>query len=218
MASSLTQEKIMEMLEWGYEKSVNGMPGLDSAKELANDYAKQGGTLVDQVNSLIRWQNTKAGTSGFLTGLGGLLTLPIAIPANVASVLYVQIRMIATIAHLGGHDLHDDRVKTLVFASLTGNSAKEVLKDIGIAVGKKLALNAINKISGATITKINQAVGFRLLTKFGTTGIINLGKAVPILGGIVGATFDSVATNIVGNTARDIFIGPGTQTDEAKAA
>ncbi|ADU38102.1 hypothetical protein Varpa_3929 [Variovorax paradoxus EPS] len=218
MASSLTQEKIMEVLEWGYEKAVNGIPGLDSAKELANDYAKQGGTPIEQANSLIRWQNAKAGTSGFLTGLGGLITLPIAIPANIASVLYVQIRMIAAIAHLGGYDISDDRVKTMVFATLTGDSAKEVLKDIGIAVGKKVALSAINKISGATITKINQAVGFRLLTKFGTTGIINLGKMVPVLGGVVGATFDSVATNIVGNTARNIFIGQETPAGEATAA
>lgn len=218
MASSLTQVKIMEVLEWGYEKAVNGMPGLDSAKELADDYAKQGGTPIEQANSLIRWQNAKAGTSGFLTGLGGLITLPIAIPANVASVLYVQIRMIAAIAYLGGYDLSNDKVKTMVFASLTGNSAKEVLKDIGIAVGKKLAMSAIDKISGATITKINQAVGFRLLTKFGTTGIINLGKAVPILGGILGATFDTVATNIVGNTARNIFIEQDTLNDEAEAA
>ncbi|WP_234974793.1 EcsC family protein [Variovorax paradoxus] len=208
----------MEVLEWGYEKAVNGIPGLDSAKELANDYAKQGGTPIEQANSLIRWQNAKAGTSGFLTGLGGLITLPIAIPANIASVLYVQIRMIAAIAHLGGYDISDDRVKTMVFATLTGDSAKEVLKDIGIAVGKKVALSAINKISGATITKINQAVGFRLLTKFGTTGIINLGKMVPVLGGVVGATFDSVATNIVGNTARNIFIGQETPAGEATAA
>ncbi|MFW1886396.1 EcsC family protein [Acinetobacter nosocomialis] len=206
MANNLTESKIMDVLNWSYDKAVQGVAGLDSAYDLADAYLKQEGSLHAQVNSLIRWQNTKAGTSGFLTGLGGIITLPVAIPANVASVMYVQIRMIAAIAHMGGYNLNDDRVKSLVFLCLTGNAAKDILKDVGIVVGKKLAENAIKNISGKTIVAINKKVGFRLLTKFGEKGVINLGKAIPLLGGVVGATFDSVSTNTVGNIARDTFI------------
>lgn len=205
MANDLTESKIMQVLDWAYDKSINGVAGLDSASELAADYIKQDGSRIDQVNSLIRWQNTKAGTSGFLTGLGGIITMPVAIPANITSVMYIQIRMIAAIAHMGEHDLKDDCVKSLVYVCLTGNAAKDILKDIGIVVGRKLTENAIKNISGKTIVAINQKVGFRLLTKFGEKGVINLGKAVPLFGGIVGATFDSVATNTIGNVARNTF-------------
>lgn len=142
----LTEGKLKQALDWAY----------------------------DQANSLIRWQNTKAATSGFITGLVGILTLPIAIPANIASVMYVQVRMIAAIAHIGGYDLKNDKVKTLVYSCLLANSAKDVAKDIGIAVGNKLAMNAIKGISGKTITEINKRVGFRLLTKFGEKGAVNL--------------------------------------------
>lgn len=196
----------MQMLEWSYEKAVNGVAGLDSASELAQSYIKSNTSCNDQANSLIRWQNTKAGTSGFLTGLGGIITMPVTIPANVASVIFVQMRMIAAIAHIGGHDIKDDRVKALVYACLTGNAAKDILKDIGIVAGTKLTTSAIKNISGKTIIAINQKVGFRLVTKFGEKGVINLGKAVPFVGGIIGATFDSVATNAIGNIARDTFI------------
>ncbi|MFA2921083.1 EcsC family protein [Acinetobacter pittii] len=206
MVNNLTESKIMEVLNWSYDKAVNGVVGLDSAYDLAKDYKKTDDSLYNQVNSLIRWQNTKAGTSGFITGLGGIITLPVAIPANVASVMYVQIRMIAAIAHMGGHNLNDDRVRSLVFVCLTGNAAKDILKDVGIVVGKKLAENAIKNISGKTITTINKKVGFRLLTKFGEKGAINLGKTIPLFGGIVGATFDSITTNTIGNIARDTFI------------
>lgn len=206
MAKSLTESKIMQILDWTYEKAINGVAGLDSASDLAYDYIKAGGSRIDQANSLIRWQNTKAGTSGFLTGLGGLITMPVTIPANISSVMFVQIRMIAAIAHIGGHDIRDDRVKSLVYACLAGNAAKDILKDIGIVVGRKLTENAIKNISGKTITAINQKVGFRLLTKFGEKGVVNLGKAVPLLGGFIGATFDSVATNTIGNIARETFI------------
>ena len=43
---------------------------------------------------------------------------------------------------------------------------------------------------------------------FGEKGVVNLGKAVPLAGGVVGAIADSVPTKIIGNVARDTFIGP----------
>ena len=204
--TSLSQEVILNALDWAYDKAVNGVRGLDSAQDMADDYLKGEGALIDKVNSLIRWQNTKAGTSGFITGLGGLLTLPLTLPANITSVLYVQIRMVAAIAIMGGSDVKDDRVRSIVYSCIAASSAAEVAKNFGIKLGNKLAMQGIKKISGETLKKINQAVGFRLLTKFGQKGFVNLGKTIPFIGGIVGATFDVVATNTVGNVARNTFI------------
>ena len=213
----INKEAIMKALDWGYDKAVNGLPGLDSAIELAEDYQSRGGTPEEQAKSLIRWQISKAGTSGFLSGLGGVITMPVTIPANLASVLFIQMRMIAAIAYLGGHDLKDDRVKSLVYACMAGNGAKEILKDIGIVIGTKLTTNAIKGISGKTIVAINQKVGFRLLTKFGSKGAINLGKAVPVVGGIVGGAFDTVTTDIIGKVAKKTFIEAETKEVEAAA-
>lgn len=202
----MTHSTMMKAMEWAYDKAVCGIPGFDSAEEIADSYMDGDGSLRDKANSLIRWQNTKAATSGFATGLGGFTTMAITLPANVVSVLYIQIRMIAAIAILGGYDVKDDRVKTLVYSCLVANSASEVLKNIGIQITNKLAMSALRNISGATITKINQAIGFKLLTKFGSKGIINLGKAIPLAGGVVGAAFDGITTNKIGNVARDTFI------------
>jgi len=211
MTKALTHSKLPQALEWAYEKAVDGIPGTVTANALAEEYLSNHANPVDATNSLIRWQNTKAATSGFLTGLGGALTLPVSIPANILSVMYLQLRMITAIAYIGGHDPRDDRVKALVFTCLAGNAAKDILKDVGIVLVNKLAISTIQRISDITLTKINQAVGFRLLTKFGSTGVINLGKAVPIFGGLVGATFDSLTTNTVGNVARDVFVGDGSK-------
>lgn len=93
--------------------------------------------------------------------------------------------MIAAIAIMGGHDVKDDKVRTLAYASLYGNAAKDILKDVG-NIGKK--------------------VGFRLLTKFGSKGVVNLSKEIPLVGGATGAVMDGVSTNIIGNTARNLFI------------
>lgn len=218
---ALTQEKIIEALDYAYDKALNGLPGIDSVEELAKDYLneyQQGkATLEDAANSLVRWQNTKSATSGFVTGLGGLLTMPVTIPANLASVYFIQIRMIGAIAHMAGFDVRNDQVKALIYSCLVGNAAKEVLKDVGIQLGKKIAQSSINKISGEVIKKINTYVGFRLLTKAGTTGVVNLTKAVPILGGVIGATFDAVTTNTIGNVAIECFIkGRTDRKDEAQ--
>jgi uncharacterized protein (DUF697 family) len=202
----LNESTIQKALEFAYDKAVNGVKGLDTAEQLAQNYMNSEDSLEKQVNSLIKWQNAKAGTSGFVTGLGGIITMPVTLPANITSVLFVQIRMIAAIAHMGGYDLHDDRIKTFVYACLVGNSAKEVIKSAGVQISKKLATNAIKSISGKVITQINQKVGFRLLTKFGEKGVINLGKTVPIVGGVIGGTVDSITTNIIGNTAKKMFI------------
>lgn len=207
MKNPLTIETIQGTLDWAYDKAVNSdIPGLDNARDMAQNYMNQEGELVDKVNSLIRWQNAKAGAAGFAAGLGGLPAMPVTLPANITSVLYIQIRMIAAIAHMGGHCLSDDRVKSLVFVCLCGNSANEALKQAGVQAGQKLALVAIKKVPGEMIKAVNKTVGFKLLTKFGAKGVINIGKMVPILGGVIGGTFDSVTCNIIGNVARETFI------------
>ncbi|MCK9858327.1 EcsC family protein [Paenibacillus sp. ATY16] len=204
--SKVNANVIMKTLDWSYEKAVNGFTGFDSAEELAQNYLKNSKDINEAVDSLIRWQVSKSATSGFITGIGGAITMPVAIPANIASVMLVQVRMIAAIAHMGGFDLRDDQVKSFVYICLCGNGAKDILKEVGIVIGTKLTQSAIRKLSSAVITKINQTVGFRLLTKFGQKGVINLGKAVPLVGGIVGATFDGTATRTIGKVAKQAFI------------
>ena len=76
MANDLTESTIRRALDFAYDKPVNGVAGMDSASEIAETYMKRGGSKRNQANSLIRWQCAKAGTSGFLTGLGGLLAMP----------------------------------------------------------------------------------------------------------------------------------------------
>lgn len=203
---ALTQDVVMKAMDWAYDKAVNGIPGLDSAEDMASDYLRGEGTLRDKANSLIRWQNTKAGAVGFVSGLGGLLAMPVALPANITTVLYVQIRMIAAIAKMGGWDLKEDKVKSLVYCCLVGTSALDVAKQAGIAIGEKVAINVIKKMPIDVVRQINQKVGFKLLTKFGEKGIVNFGKAIPLVGGVIGAAIDSVSTNTIGNVARDTFL------------
>ncbi len=151
-------------------------------------------------------QTAKCTTSGFLTSLGGLITLPVAVPANITSVLYVQLRMIASIAYIGGVNPSDDEVQTLAYLCLTGTAISDVIKGTGIKIGQKVAVNTLKKIPGTVITKINQRVGFRLLTRFGEKGAVNLVKLIPGVSGIIGGAIDFASTKIIAQKAYNIFI------------
>jgi hypothetical protein len=203
---AMSEGVLLRTLDWAYSKAVDGLPGLETAQEMAEDYARGGGSLRDQVNKLIRWQVVKASTSGFVMGLGGLLTLPVTLPANIASVFYIQLRMVAAIAHLGGHDIRSDEVRTFAYACLCGSGVVEMLKRAGVELGTKLGIRLVGKLSAEVIAAINKKVGFRLLTKFGSKGVINFGRLVPFIGGAIGGTVDGISTNTIGNAARDLFV------------
>ena len=210
MSSTVTTQNIHPLLDRIYRYAGQGGAGLDSAFELAESYrALEYRTSYEQANALIRAHNGKAGVTGFLSGLGGFMTLPVTLPAGLGALYFIQIRMAMSLAELGGHSTTDDRVKGMVYASLLGQKVYPVLRSAGVKIGEKTAIRLIQGISGKTLVKINQAVGFRLVTKFGEKGVINLGKAVPAIGGLIGGSMDSWHTNHVGNCARDLFIEPG---------
>jgi hypothetical protein len=204
--ASLPVRQLLQWLGWLYEGAINGIPGVDGLEDLAESYGTRHRDVDEAIDRLISWQIAKAGAAGFATGLGGALTLPVAIPANLVGVLYIQIRMIGAIAHLRGYDVRSDQVKTLVVACLAGSAALDILKDVGINIGAQLTRQMILRISGQVLRRINQAVGFRLVTKAGSRGVVNLVKGVPLVGGVVGGTFDAAATKVVGRTAKRVFV------------
>lgn len=202
-----TQEDIMKLLDACYEKCLNGIPMVSpSVEEMANDYLKKHESVESACKAMLRNQIAKCTTSGALTGFGGVLTLPVAIPANVGSVMYVQMRMVACVAHMAGYELNCDQTQTFVYACLAGVAVNNVIKRAGINFGVKFANNLIKKIPGSVLAKVNQKIGFRFITKFGEKGIINIGKMVPGVGAIVGGAFDLVETKIIANRAYKWFV------------
>ena len=194
----IAQEDVMRILDSCYEKCLNGIPKVSpSVEEMANDYLKKYKTKEEACKAMIRNQITKCATSGFITGFGGFITMPVTLPANITSVIYVQMRMIACISYMAGFDLDSDQTQTLVYACLAGVAVNNVIKQAGIKFGVKFANGLIKKIPGKVLIKINQKVGFRFATKFGTKGIINLGKLIPGVGAVIGGGLDLVETKII---------------------
>ena len=147
------------------------------------------------------------GASGFVTGLGGLATMPITIPAGFAGAAMLNARMVAAIAHIRGYNIDDPLVQQVILMVVAGESANAAVRAVGVKVASELGKKGVAKVSVDTIRAINRKVGFMLLAKYGTSrSAITLAKAIPVLGGLVGGTVDAAFTRAVGAAAKRAFV------------
>jgi len=196
---------LQQGFDWAYGKAVNGMPGLEGAEALAVRYRERHATADEAVAALIAWQTGIAGAAGFVTGCGGFVSLPVALPANLASALYIQARLIAAIAHLRGHDIQSHDVRALALACMTGSKAADTLKDAGVRFGTRLTRDAVGWASPALFKKVERAAGVSATAVAGAGNAAKFGKFVPVVGGVVAAGFDAAMTQLIGRTADRVF-------------
>lgn len=205
--ADLDKSKALQLAEWLTRTAVSGAGPLSSAEQLAAEYLNDASYEDNEsrIDHLIRFEVSKNFATGFVTGLGGFITLPVTIPASIGASWLLQARLVAAIARIYGHDISEDRVQTAILLVIIGQDLKEVLKQTGIRLGTQVSYRVIEKIPAALLTKINQLVGIRLLTKMGEKGIINLTKLVPVVGGAIGGTVDAISCRVVARTAKKVF-------------
>lgn len=196
---------LWKLLRWIIDIGINGGGILPSAEKVAADHLKNAETVEDAINSVIAWRTTHAAGTGFATGLGGIITLPASIPASMISSYVLGANTAAAVAKLRGYDVNSDQVQTIVLLCLLGRGGQEILRAAGVKIGQNVFKNMVGQIPGKVLIEINKKVGFRLITKAGEKGAINLMKMLPIAGGVVGATFDGMFVNVCGKTAKKMF-------------
>lgn len=198
--------KMLKVMDWAFDKANGNIPGFGTSQEMAQKYLDKYETVNAAIDHMVNWQITSAATAGFVTSLGGLATMPITLPANIAGVMAIQLRMIGAIAEMGGFHENTEEKKTGMYLCLLGSQAGNVLSKTAGQFAVKFATASLKKLPAAVLTKINQAVGFRLVTKFGEKGLVNIHKAIPILGGIVGGSVDALSTYAIAKAAKALFL------------
>ena len=211
---SFTDAQALAILTACYKKAIRGIPGLNGpVQEMADRYLVRYGSAEVAVKKLIRAQVAKSVSSGFVTSIGGLITLPTAVPADIASVMYIQMRLAAALAAMSGQDVTTEQVRTLVFACLVGDDAAGLLDEAGVHIGNRVALSAIEKVPPKVLIAISNRVAFRLALGFGTKGALAVGKMVPVVGGVIGGGINARSTRAVGNAAYKMFIAEQLPTE-----
>jgi uncharacterized protein (DUF697 family) len=218
-AGGAVASTFLQAFDWAYGRALDGLPGFDGAEDLAAKYAARHATTDAAIKALILSQTGLAGSAGFLTGIGGFVSLPVAIPANLASALYIQVRMIAAIARLRGYDIRTPEARGLVLACLTGSKAAETLKNAGARLGLRMTRDVAGWVSPALLKKAERAAGVSATALAGAVHAAKAGKLVPVVGGVVAGGVDAAMTQLVGRAADRVFrSGPAPPAIERWAA
>ncbi|MEH0825987.1 MULTISPECIES: EcsC family protein [unclassified Micromonospora] len=191
---------------------VDGRGPWKGSIQVAEEHLTTHGDIERAIQRLITTHVRLASSTGFLAGLGGLITLPVTLPADLTALWLTQARLAGAIAHLRGYDIRSDEVRSVVLMSLIGSSATEALSQAGVQIGTKSAVSVIKQVPGRVLIQINKTVGFRLITKAGTKGVVNLTKLAPVVGGVIGGGVNFTSTRAVGAWAKKNF--PATDVAE----
>jgi len=199
MAPGLTSGFVREALN----RAIDGIGPLNPAAKAADkQLAEQKGDVDRAIHEVIENNVRIAGAQGFATNVGGLVTMAIAIPANITGLAVIQCRMVAGIAHLRGHDLSDPRVRNAILAMLLGeDQVKDLVKrkkipttPMALATAPAHDPTIDGAISAVVATDIiTRVAGKRLAT--------TVGRRIPVVGGVVGASADGFATWKIGRYA-----------------
>lgn len=184
---------------------VGGAGRLASARQVA-DRARASGRPEDAIAHIIASHSRLAAAGGFLTGLGGFLTMLVALPANVVGFHVLAARMVAAIAAVRGYDPDDPQIRTAVLLTLAGSDADDVLKQVGISTAPSVALGVVaSRLPSSALMVLNKAIGFRILKSVSGKVLGRLGRAVPIVGGGIGAFFDVWMLRRIADAAKREF-------------
>jgi len=155
---------------------------------------------------ILRESALAAGTSGFVSGVGGFTTSLVTVPASAVGNLVINARMAGAVAHLRGYDLDDPHVRTVLNLVVAGSSAQKAAAAVGSSLGKGAAVSAIKALPIGYLRAINRRMPIMLVAKYGTKrAAITLAKLVPWVGGLVGGGVDATLTRSVGGAAKKAF-------------
>lgn len=189
------------------DTGLDGRGPLSSARELADEALLDvHGDREQAIARLARASTVKGGIGGFVTGLGGFVTMPVSLPLNVAEFYLQAVRMVGGIATLRGYDIDEPRVRTAVLLTLVGSESEEVLKKAGMATaGSRLTSYALKGMPPAALMVVNKAVGFRLMRGVSEKLLSRLGRGIPVAGGLVGGGIDAFMMKKIADHAMKEF-------------
>lgn len=198
-APGLTTAFVREALH----RALVGVGPLPPAAAAADKQLReQRGDVERAIHEVIENHVRYAGAQGLVTNVGGLVTAPVTIPANVTGLALLQSRMIAGIAHLRGYDLDDPRVRNAVLVCILGEDRVDELVTARRLPAPPMALATAPAHDPGLDHAISTEVASDLIARVaGKRLAITTARRVPLVGGLVGMGADGFATWKVGRYA-----------------
>src|SRR4051794_32872034 len=196
LAPDLTANFVQEALQ----RAIRGVGPLQPAAAAADKQLReQNGDVERAIHEVIENHVRYAGAQGFVTNIGGLVTLAVTVPVNLSGLALIQCQMVAGIAHLRGYDLEDPRTRDAILASLLGEEKILRMVKTRAIPGTPMEIAAaafhdpeLDRMLGTEVAAelVTRATGKRLAA--------TVGRRVPVVGGFVGAGTDAFVTWKIG--------------------
>jgi hypothetical protein len=192
MGPGLTAAFVREALH----RAIHGIGPLQpAAVAAAKQLREQKGDVDRAIHGLIENHVRYAGAQGFLTNLGGLITMAVAVPTNISGLALLECRMIAGIAHLRGYDLDDPRVRNGVLVCLLGEQTIHELVAAQKIPAPPMALATAPAHDPTLERVISAEVAADLVQKVAGKRLAgSAARRIPLVGGLVGMGADGYAT------------------------
>lgn len=185
---------------------IDGVATFKSAQSVADDAMKKAGSKEAAMDDIIASHTKLAGANGFVTNLGGFITMPVALPANIIGFYTVATRMVAAIAAVNGQNIKEESVRSAILLDLIGTDATQVLKGMGTMTGGMATNMATRKMPPAALAIVNKSVAFRLGSQVGQRFLSRIPRIIPVAGGFIGAGLDVLLLRKIAEAARRDFV------------
>lgn len=157
----------------GYDKL--GEMVMPDAEQMRRQYEalKAANPSLDQaalVNKIIAQQSLKSGILGAITGLGGFVTLPIALPVDIYASMRIQAAMVEIIGYAYGRQPGEIEKRITTYLITAGSER-------AAAASVQFVVSVTTRFVGKTLSKLIPVIG--ALTSFGVNYLMTqaIGRA-----------------------------------------
>lgn len=145
------------------------------------------------VHKIINRQSLKAGLIGAVTGIGGIFTLPIALPIDLAFSSKIQAALITFITKIHEPEIGAARLRVQTFSILAGQ-------------------RGINPVVGSADKALQAAIRRFVLVRVGEKLAESVLKFLPFVGALVGFAINWGVTQFLGRAAVQVYTGKVERT------
>ena len=186
-------------------KKANSIYSRD-VESLAKEYLERYQTKSRAARALIRNQAEQCAaiekSNRFNYGRGTYTSLPASNEALMLRHMY----LIASIARIGGYDLSEDDVRTVVYSCLSNLNINEMLKNYAADASGEFSYQVLHRLSDSINEGIKKNISDNLSEAYRESSVPIISDLVSLVKSIIGGSIAKKQAESIGNRAYDHFI------------
>ncbi|MFL5404969.1 MAG: hypothetical protein ACJ79O_03825 [Myxococcales bacterium] len=153
---------------------------------------------------LVRSQANRAGLAGGVTAILALVTLPVGLPAGMASALFFEAELLLALLAVYGLETGGDRGTLRLYALWAGAGFADAAKSAGLRAGAEAVGRVIaGSLPARIIARLNPVLLRAILRRLGLGWLPRALRMWPIVGAPLGFVVDRAALRGLGFAALD---------------